>query len=82
MRGRAAPPHSGIHRVPPPPRVKQLYQFLFCRKMLTFNTEFLALEMSSDVQEKSSRLKVKTNPGLRISGSTAKDNDNYSYRVM
>ena len=81
MRGRAAPPHSGIHRVPPP-RVKQLYQFLFCRKMLTFNTEFLALEMSSDVQEKSSRLKVKTNPGLRISGSTAKDNDNYSYRVM
>lgn len=47
--------------------------------MLKFNTEFLALEMSSDVQEKSSRLKVKTNPGLRVSRSTAKDNDNYSY---
>ena len=56
-----------------------MYQFLFCRKMLKFNTEFLALEMSSDVQEKSSRLKVKTNPGLRVSGSTAKDHDNYPH---
>ena len=47
--------------------------------MLKFNTEFLALEMSSDVQEKGSRLKVKTNPGLRVSGSTAKDHDNYPH---
>ena len=55
----------------------------FCRRMLKFTSEFLAFEMStfqvSDVQEKSSRLKVKTNPGLRVIGSTAKDNDNYSY---
>ena len=62
---------------------KTLVSFLFGRKMLKFNTEFLALEMStfqvSDVQEKSSRLEIKTNPGLRVSGSTAKDNDNYSY---
>ena len=74
------------HTILTPPSetcVKHLSQFLLGRKMLKFNTEFLALEMStfqvSDVQEKSSRLKIKTNPGLRVSGSTAKDNDNYSY---
>lgn len=32
----------------------------------------------SDVQEKSSRLKVRTNPGLLVRASTAKDHDNYS----
>ena len=74
------------HTILTPPSetcVKHLSQFLLGRKMLKFNTEFLALEMStfqvSDVQEKSPRLKIKTNPGLRVSGSTAKDNDNYSY---
>lgn len=33
----------------------------------------------SDVQEKSSKVKVKANPGLRVRASRAKDHDDYSY---